>query len=155
MLLDQARGLARSNKELEQMAYVVSHDLRAPLRTVRQFSSFLVEDAGDSLSSEALANIDHIVRGVDRMDRLIVDLLEYCRVGSTKRPAESVDISVIVEDVLDNLKASIAEASGRVELGELPIVCGNPTLLMQLFQNLIANALKFHGDAPPEIRHEI
>ncbi|MCP4037495.1 MAG: PAS domain-containing protein [bacterium] len=152
LLRDQAKRLQRSNEELKELAYVVSHDLRAPLRTVQQFAGFLVEDCDGRLSEESLSHLDRITHRIRRMDQLIVDLLEYSKVGFDGGEQEPVDLTALVSDIVESLAASIDEAQGRVEVDELPVVIGDPVRLTQLFQNLISNALKFQADDSPVVQ---
>lgn len=150
-LTAKGSALSRSNAELEQFAYIASHDLQAPLRTISSY----VEIVSAKLASDDVVLARHfgyIVEGVTRMQGLIKALLEYSRVGRESRPPRQLDCGDICQEVMRDLKAAIAENGGSVTWNELPIVIGDYTLLRQLFQNLIANALKFHGGAPPVVR---
>jgi signal transduction histidine kinase len=144
LLKRQARELARSNAELEEFAYVASHDLQEPLQLVAGFLELLVDRHGDELSGDARDIVRRTTNAVGRMDALIHDLLRYAQVGNgTTRTHQPVDLRVVVDDVVAQLAGAIADAGATVEVGALPVVDGNPTLLAQLFQNLLSNALKF------------
>lgn len=146
--------LARSNKELEQFAYVASHDLQEPLRMVASYTQLLAKRYQDKLSEEANEFIDFAVDGAKRMQNLINDLLEYSRVGTRGKPLVKVSTSEIVGKVLNSLKIIIDENEAFVDIGDLPDIYGDQTQLSQLFQNLIGNAIKYRGKASPEIKVE-
>lgn len=144
--------LARSNAELEQFAYVASHDLQEPLRMVASFTQLLARRYGDKLDEEAVEFIDFAVDGVRRMQALINDLLAFSRVGTRGLPFEPVDTAKVVDRVLASLGPAIEESGARVTAGTLPVISGDAVQLDQVFQNLIANALKFRKpDVPPEV----
>jgi signal transduction histidine kinase len=153
LLKRQARELARSNAELEEFAYVASHDLQEPLQLVSGFLELLVDRHGDELSGDARDIVRRTTNAVGRMDALIHDLLRYAQVGNgATRSQEAVDLRRVVDDVVAQLAGAIADAGASVRIGDLPTVDGNPTLLAQLFQNLLSNALKFRRrDVPLEI----
>ncbi|HVO77802.1 MAG TPA: ATP-binding protein [Methanomassiliicoccales archaeon] len=148
----QAEELARSNKELEQFAYVASHDLQEPLRMVTGYLSLLKSRAGDKLNDKEKEYITTAVDGASHMKELIDDLLEYSRVQSSYRPRSDVNMRKAAEMALDNLKGAIIVNKARVEIGELPVVTADGVQMIQLFQNLISNGVKFHSDRPPEVR---
>ena len=141
--------LTRSNEELEQFAYIASHDLQEPLRMVASYVQLLERRYKGKLDSDADEFIDYAVDGAMRMKTLINDLLAYSRVSSRARPSEAVDTSALVRDVMASLDLTIQETNARIEVGDLPIVSADPTQLWQLFQNLLSNALKFSGEADP------
>lgn len=150
----QAYGedLARSNAELEDFAYVASHDLQEPLRKIQAFSDLLVSEYGDSLG-EGSMYVDRMQSAAHRMSTLIQDLLAFSRVTSHANEPKRVDLNGIVEDVLFDLETRIGEVKGTVKVGKLPVVMADPTHMRQLFQNLIGNALKFHSpDQPPIVQ---
>ncbi len=159
-LVRQTRDLERSNAELEQFAYVASHDLREPLRTVTSFTQLLEEEHGQLLQGDARRYMQYIVDGNRRMQMLIDDLLSLSRVGSRTAPHVPLAAEEVVQDALQALTQAIEQARGQapdaggetVEVGLLPTVVGDRTQLVQLFQNLIGNALKFRSGAPPRIR---
>lgn len=144
--------LHRSNEDLQQFAFVSSHDLKEPLRVVSLFSQ-LLEREHDRLSREQTAEyIHHITDGVKRMYLLIDDLLSYSRVKFEDVPLAVVDCNEVLSKVKEGLAVSIAEAQGSLEVEPLPKVLGNEILLKHLFENLLTNAIKFRGDRAPSIR---
>lgn len=144
--------LARSNAELEQFAYVASHDLQEPLRMVASFTQLLARRYGDKLDDEAAEFIEFAVDGVRRMQALINDLLAFSRVGTRGSPFEPVETSTVLDRVLTSLGPAIEESGAKVTSDPLPLVMGDPVQLDQVFQNLIANALKFRKpDLLPEV----
>jgi signal transduction histidine kinase len=146
-----AQELVRSNAELEQFAYVASHDLHEPLRSVAGFTQLLARDYKDKLGAEAGEYLDRIVEGARRMQVLINALLGYARVGSNRKPVERVDCQNIYQAAVANLKAAIEESDAVLTSGTLPAVMGDSAQLIQLFQNLLANAVKFRGPNHPQI----
>jgi PAS domain S-box-containing protein len=141
-----AEELKRSNQELEQFAYVASHDLREPLRMVTSFSQLLAQRYTGKLDSDADEFIEFIVDGADRMANLIEDLLEFSRVAHG-RPFERVDIATVIAKVENNLGVPISDRGAKISYDALPSVICDRTQMIQLFQNLVANAVKF---CPPE-----
>lgn len=149
-----AEELARSNTELEQFAYVASHDLREPLRMVISYLKLLERRYRGKLDAEAEEFIEYAVDGADRMRVLINDLLQYSRLGALEKPVESVDCSLVVKSVADNLKVMIDESGAVLTRDPLPQVMGDPVQLAELFQNLLSNAIKFRSHRPPKIHIE-
>ncbi len=143
--------LKRSNKELERFAYVSSHDLQEPLRMVTLFSQLLEKRYKDKLDKDADEFIEYIVEGSQRMKQLIDDLLEYSRVTSRAKEFEKVEIEKVLDIVLTNLSISIVEYNVKISHDPLPTVFGDQNQLLQVFQNLLINAIKFHGPNPPKI----
>jgi PAS domain S-box-containing protein len=143
--------LARSNTELERFAYVASHDLQEPLRMVASFVQLLGERYRGQLDADADEFIGFAVDGAKRMQTLINDLLEYSRVGTRGEPLQPTDANVALDDALWNLDLAISEAGATVTHDPLPTVLADPVQLAQLFQNLISNAIKFHGAQPPVV----
>jgi signal transduction histidine kinase len=141
-LRQTAEELRRSNQELEQFAYIASHDLQEPLRQARAFSQLLGDRCRNKLDAKAEQYLNFIVDGATRMTELIRDLLAYSRVGVRPRP-QAAPCQEALEVALANLQASIAEADARVTHDELPTIVAEPTHLVQLFQNLLGNAIKF------------
>lgn len=137
----RADDLERTNRRLEEFAYVVSHDLRAPLTTIDSALQLLVDELGPA-GGHIPEYVDMIRRNVDRMDRLIVDLLTYSRAGRGG-DFESVDLGEVVADALAALDGEITQTGAVVEIGPLPVVVGDRGQLVQLFQNLVANAIKY------------
>jgi light-regulated signal transduction histidine kinase (bacteriophytochrome) len=148
---ERARELARSNADLEQFAYVASHDLQEPLRIVASYTQLLARRYKGKLDHDADEFIAFAVDGVTRMQRLIRDLLAYSRVGTRGREVGSVSLDKVLGHALDNLRQALDDTGGQVTREPLPEVDGNEGQLTQLFQNLIGNALKFHGPAPPRV----
>jgi two-component system sensor histidine kinase/response regulator len=146
-------ALQRSNAELEQLAYVASHDMQEPLRMIASYLQLVEQRYQDKLDADGREFIGYAVDGAKRMQVLINDLLTYSRVGTKARPFEPVSLQAVVETALTHLRIAIGETGARVDVaGPLPQVRGDVTQLVQLMQNLIANAIKFHGSAPPEVR---
>jgi PAS domain S-box-containing protein len=146
-------ALARSNKDLEQFAYVASHDLQEPLRMVGSFAGLLARRYKGKLDSEADEFIGYIVDGAHRMQALIEDLLAFSRVSTKGRPPEPVEAGALVERVLGDLRTSIQASGASVSVEPLPTVLADPTQLGQVFQNLIGNAIKFRAAyRPPAVR---
>jgi len=147
----RTEDLQRSNSELEQFAYVASHDLQEPLRKVASFCQLLQRRYAGRLDAKADEYIEHAVDGAKRMQALINDLLAFSRVGRTAQRREPVSCAVLLAQAWANLAAEVRRSHATIEVGELPVVLGEATLLTAVFQNLLSNALKFRGDAPPRI----
>ena len=143
--------LKRSNEELERFAYVSSHDLQEPLRMVTLYSQLLERRYKDSLDSDADDFIEYIVENAKRMKQLIDDLLEYSRVTGQAKEFRNVDLEKILDVVFTDLSVSISENNVKVNHEPLPTVFGDENQLLQVFQNLITNAIKFRGKNSPEI----
>jgi PAS domain S-box-containing protein len=143
--------LSRSNAELEQFTHIASHDLQEPLRMVSSYTQLLARRYQGKLDQDADEFIAYAVDGANRMQRLIEDLLSYARVGSHGRELEDVELDSVVERVLDDLRSSLKESGGSVQVAKLPVVLGDAGSLTQLFQNLIGNALKYRGEELPHI----
>lgn len=142
---EQAEELRRSNRDLEQFAYVASHDLQEPLRKVASFTQLLQKRYGGQLDERADQYIEFAVDGAKRMQRLIQDLLGFSRVGRSLDEPQPVDLGESLQAALANLEQATEGVDLRVEVGELPTVMGQQTLLVQLFQNLVGNAVKFRA----------
>lgn len=147
--------LERSNEELEQFAYVASHDLQEPLRKVSSFCELLRTDYGGQISDEADTYINFAVDGAQRMKALISDLLAFSRVATQGKSLQSVDAGAACDEAIDNLQLQIQENDGVVTRSALPAVLADHTQLVQLFQNLIGNALKYRSEQPPEVLIEV
>jgi PAS domain S-box-containing protein len=143
--------LANTNAELERFAYVASHDLQEPLRMVASFVQLLAERYRGQLDSDADEFIGFAVDGAQRMQQLINDLLAYSRIGTRSQLPQPTDAEAVLNDALWNLSFAIEEAGAVVTHAPLPAVLADRTQLLQLFQNLIGNALKFHGSEPPRV----
>ena len=147
----RTEDLQRSNSELEQFAYVASHDLQEPLRKVASFCQLLQRRYAGRLDAKADEYIEHAVDGAKRMQALINDLLAFSRVGRTAQRHEPVSCAVLVAQAWANLTADVRRTHATIEVGELPVVLGEVSLLTAVFQNLINNALKFHAAEPPRV----
>ena len=149
-LSEQADKLARSNSELEQFAYVASHDLQEPLRKIQAFGDRLKTKYDAALGSEGLDYLTRMQNAAARMQALIQDLLSLSRVASNTKPFTAVDLGDVVRVVVSDLEVHAQERNGRVEAADLPVVFGDRGQLAQLFQNLIGNGLKFQkpGESP-------
>jgi light-regulated signal transduction histidine kinase (bacteriophytochrome) len=143
--------LKQSNQELEQFAYVASHDLQEPLRMVASYMQLLERRYKGKLDADADEFIGYAVDGANRMRGLIDDLLTYSRVSRLGKPFAPVNVESTLDIVLQNLQASIVENGAVVTHDKLPEVVADGGQLVQLFQNLIGNAVKFHGKEPPRI----
>jgi len=143
--------LARSNADLEQFAYVASHDLQEPLRMVTAYTQLLSERYRGKLDENADKYIGYASEGAQRMQILIQDLLAFSRVGRNGFTYGSVDGNAVIADVLQTLAPAIQESGARVTHDALPVVWADRTQLAQLFQNLIGNAIKFRGKEPPVV----
>lgn len=143
--------LHRSNQELEQFAYVASHDLREPLRKIRSYSDLLVKRYQGQLDERADKYISYITDSVIRMQALITDLLAYSRVSRNELVLEPTDLGQILQQTLTDLSPAIEENQAIVNTTHLPIVQANPLQIGQVLQNLIANAIKFRREQPPQI----
>ena len=146
--------LQRSNAELEQFAYVASHDLQEPLRMVTSYLQLLERRYKAQLDQDAEEFIGFAVDGASRMQTLIQDLLTYSRVGTRGAAFETTDCNGVLELVLANLEVAIEESGAEVSHGPLPSMVGDASQMSQLLQNLIGNAIKFRGDSVPRIRVE-
>ena len=143
--------LARSNSELERFAYVASHDLQEPLRMVTSYLQLLERRYKARLDGDALEFINYAVDGSNRMKTLINDLLAYSRVGTHSKEHIPTDLEAVLGRVLQILQTSMEEANAQITHDPLPVVMGDEGQLEQLFQNLVGNAIKFHGDEAPRV----
>jgi signal transduction histidine kinase len=143
--------LKRSNAELSQFAYMASHDLQEPLRMVASYMQLLQKRYGEKLDPTAREFIEYAVDGTKRMKLLIDDLLEYSRIGTRGHEFEKTSISSVVTEVISNLHTLITETGARIEHAGLPEIHADRMQMIQLFQNLISNSLKFRSTAPPQI----
>jgi light-regulated signal transduction histidine kinase (bacteriophytochrome) len=140
--------LITSNMELEQFAYVASHDLQEPLRMVSSFLQLLEKKYKDKIDDIATQYIHFAVDGSERMKVLINDLLKFSRVGNNPETVASVDCNEIIQNVLNVYRQTISETAAMIKVSDMPVVEGQKTQIEQLFQNLIGNALKYHGEEP-------
>jgi signal transduction histidine kinase len=153
-LRESQTELARSNAELERFAYVASHDLREPLRTITGFLGLLSRRHRERLDDEGREFIDLAVAGAKRMDSLIAELLEYSRTGRSGTTPEPTDLDAAWSVAVRNLSAAIAETGAEVTAGPLPTVMADRGEMVQVLQNLLGNAIKYHGDGHPRIHAE-
>ncbi|MBP7146876.1 MAG: PAS domain S-box protein [Acidobacteria bacterium] len=154
-LLRTVQNLARLNRELEQFAYIASHDLQEPIRNISAFLQRLVMRCGDQLDAQAREYVGFAIQGAKRMSELVSSLLEYSRVQRQEVRRDAVSLDEVVRAALGNLEQSVADRGARVGWDALPVVRGDFTQLVQVLQNLIANGLKFQSAGrAPEIRVE-
>jgi signal transduction histidine kinase len=150
-LQETAAKLSRSNADLEQFAYVASHDLKEPLRAISGSVQILQERYGEQLTSEADDVIKHTVDGATRMQTLIDDLLTYSRLTTREAPLELTDGSQVLQEVIANLESSIKESKAVVTHDPLPVVEADRVQLLQVFQNLVSNGIKYRSQRTPKI----
>ena len=148
-----ARDLARSNEELEQFAYVASHDLQEPLRKIRAFGALLADEKRESLDDEGQQYIDFMTDAAARMQTLVSDLLALSRVTTAAHPFEDLSLAEVFDTVLSDLSVALEEADGQVEVAATPTIEADRTQMEQLFRNLIGNALKFRRPGDCAARH--
>jgi signal transduction histidine kinase len=150
-LKQRMNELRRSNSELEQFAYVSSHDLQEPLRMVASYTQLLEKRYRDKFDDKGLVYLHYIVDGAKRMQGLIDDLLTFSRVGTRGKELHPIASQEAVETALMNLRRLTAESGAEISFHDLPVVMGDPSQLAQLFQNLIGNAIKYRGDQAPRV----
>jgi PAS domain S-box-containing protein len=146
-----AQELVRSNADLQQFAYVASHDLQEPLRNVASCLQLLEKKYKNKLDANADLYIYHAVEASVRMKTLILDLLAYSRIGTKGKPPQRIDCEQILDQTVRNLRAAVADVGAVITHDPLPTISGDDTQLLQVFQNLIGNSIKFHKDDPPQI----
>jgi PAS domain S-box-containing protein len=152
-LANYMEQLELSNKELQEFAFVASHDLQEPLRKIRTFGEMLVSKFNNSLAETGRDYVDRMQKASIRMQRLIDSLLTYSRISTKANPFSNVNLNEAVKEALANLEIRISETNALVDLSELPTIEADSEQMIQLFQNLVANALKFcRNDEPPRIR---
>jgi signal transduction histidine kinase/PAS domain-containing protein len=150
-LEEYGKSLARSNQELQDFAYVASHDLQEPLRKIQAFGDLLATEYKDALG-EGEEYLTRMRNAASRMSTLIQDLLAFSRVATKEQQINQIDLDVVINEVIGDLEMSIADKKGKVIIGKMPAVWADATHMRQLFQNLIGNALKFHQkDTPPVV----
>ncbi|MEH0158225.1 PAS domain S-box protein [Limibacter armeniacum] len=152
MLKQYTRRLERSNRELEDFAYISSHDLQEPLRKIRTFGDRILQKDYDNLSERGKDYLERMLNSASRMQMLINDLLAFSRVTSKAKPFKAVDLNQVMDEVISDLEIAIEQANAKVNIPKLPTVNADHTQIRQLFQNLISNAIKFRrDDIAPEI----
>jgi PAS domain S-box-containing protein len=150
-LARHAEELQRSNEELQQFAYVASHDLQEPLRMIVTYTDRLVESLSGAMGDRERGWAEYVIEGAARMQALIEGVLEFSRVRPDRAEFETTDLGLVMRRSLANLSRAIEDAGATVTHDELPAVHGDAVQLLQLFQNLIANAIKFRSQSPPRI----
>jgi signal transduction histidine kinase len=148
---EKAVELAHSNADLKAFAHVVSHDLKEPLRVITGFLALLEKRYKDKLDKDGMEYIKFTVDSAKRMDELIKDILEYSQVGTKDKEFKPVDCLSVLSKAIFNLQVAIQESGATVTHDNLPTVMADSTLLASLFQNLLGNAIKFHGDEAPKV----
>src|SRR5690606_37051188 len=141
-----AAELERSNRELQDFAYVSSHDLQEPLRKIQAFGDRLLNREYESLSDQGKDYVDRMLNAASRMQNLINDLLSFSRVTNQTKPFVKVDLDQVLSEVVSDLEVAIEQSAAEIIRSPLPIIEGEPTQIRQLFQNLISNAIKFRKD---------
>lgn len=148
----QKEALEASNQELEQFAYIASHDLQEPLRKIQAFASRLARKHGAAIGADGLHSLERMQDSASRMQTLIQDLLAYSRVGGSPKDFSEVDLNRVVAEVVADLENLIERKAGQISAAPLPVVMGNPVQLRQLLQNLVSNGLKFaKTEVPPVV----
>ena len=150
-LKSQTRELTQSNDDLEQFAYVASHDLQEPLRAVSTYLKMLSKRHTGKLNSEGNEFVAYAMEGTERMQQLIADLLQFSRVGRQALRKQVVSSHEVLEEAIDRLKAQVDASNASFQVGHLPKVVGDPVKLVSLFQNLLSNAIKYRGEHRPVI----
>jgi two-component system sensor histidine kinase/response regulator len=151
LLEDSNKTLKQSNEELENYTYVVSHDLKAPLRAIRNFSAFLLDDYGTKIDDTGQDYLKRIVKAAENMNELIEDLLVLSRVGRKFMEVEEINLSALLEEIVSDLKPVIEKRNSEVVVNELPTISGQRIWIKQLFLNLIDNGLKFNKSDVPRV----
>jgi light-regulated signal transduction histidine kinase (bacteriophytochrome) len=145
------KQLLEANADLEQFAYSVSHDLQEPIRTISIYSELVTRSYGDTIDGRGQEYLRFIRAGASRLDVLVQDLLAYTQAANLQASVEDTDAMEVLSEALLNLEPKMSENGGKVVAGPLPVVKVHKSHLQQIFQNLIGNALKYHGSAPPVI----
>lgn len=143
--------LKRSNEELEQFAYIASHDLQEPLRKIVSFGERLEHRAGNTLDERARDYLRRMTNAAERMQKLIESLLHYSRINTRGKQFERANLDKVMQEVADDMEINIAQAGARLEIGKLPVILADPVQMRQLLQNLVANAIKFHRPGEPPV----
>lgn len=149
---EKAELLTSINTELEQFAYIASHDLRTPLRSINGFTSILSSKYTDLFDDDARRYMNHIIQGTQRMDKLLDDVLSFAKLGRQDAARELIDLNVVFDEVVENLDSLIQDSKAQIHKNQLPKIMGIRSSLIQLFQNLISNSIKYSRDGiVPEI----
>jgi PAS domain S-box-containing protein len=150
-LARHAEELQRSNRDLQQFAYVASHDLQEPLRMIVAYTDRLTEGLSEHMNERNRESAAYVIEGAARMQSLIEGVLEFSRVRPDRTGFERIDCAVVVRRALANLSTTLEESGATIVVGDLPEIEADPLQLLQLFQNLIANAVKFRSSEPPHV----
>ena len=153
-LAEKNQELNTANKQLENFAYTVSHDLQEPLRSINLFTQLLEQEYSEKLDEQAKEYMSYIMGSAIRMQTLIRDVLDYSRLGKEQQTYFDIDLNQLIKTVLIDLQGIIQETETEVVIGDLPTVAVNPTEICQLLSNLISNAIKFKGEQKPRIEIE-
>lgn len=151
LLTQKTADLERSNEELEQFAFIISHDLKSPLASIGGFAQILQERHGNKLDDKARRALSHIIEGTHRMERLIYNLLAYARVTRGEQSFGPVDCGTVIDSALSNLRTEIEAHDAVITFDDLPVVHGDAMQFVQVFQNLIGNAIKYRSERPLRI----
>lgn len=144
--------LKRSNQELEQFAYITSHDLQEPLRKIMAYGDILKEDCREKLDEQDMNSIEIMTNAAERMSQLIDDILQYSRSGRHSDNEEEIDLNTLMKDIVDKLEIKVKENKAKIQISKMPVIFANKIQILQLFQNLIENAIKFKKKSiAPEI----
>ncbi len=151
-LRDTQKKLKQSNKELQEFAYIASHDMQEPLRKVSIFGNNLYQELHERLTNEERDQFDRLLKATARMQAMIKDLLELSRINTQGKPFVEVNLGEVIQNVLADLEVPIEKLGGKIHVGRLPIVKADPSQMERLFINLIGNSLKYHcPDESPNI----
>ena len=140
------------NAELQEFAFVASHDLQEPLRKIQTFCDMAMKRCAPVLDSTSQEYLDRVVNSASRMRQLLRDLLEFSRVATRPEPFKKIDLVKIVREAADVFEASVKETGCQIEIENMPAIEADESQMLRLFQNLIGNALKFRGDETPHIK---
>lgn len=151
-LREYSESLSRSNSELEQFAYIASHDLQEPLRMIGSYLQLLEQRYKGRLDKDADDFINYSIDGANRLQQMINDLLVFSRVQTRGKEPTDTHVELALKGALENLRPSIQESKAKISYTNLPTVNADPIQLTMLFQNLLSNAIKFHGKETPEIK---
>jgi PAS domain S-box-containing protein len=146
-----AAGLQRSNEELQDFAFIASHDLQEPLRKIQTFGTILIKKHKESLDPQGQDYMARVIKAANRMSELLRSLLHYSRTGTSLLNYKPISLTEVAKDAADDLEISIHRAKGSVQISEMPTVEADATLLRQLFQNIIGNSIKYRKEAEPLI----
>ena len=153
VLRQKTEELARSNQDLEQFASLAAHDLQEPLHSIQVFVDLLQVKHGSSLNEQGHRYLDRVTKAASRMQQLIEGLLRYSRIDVHDSTKAVLSLGQLVQEILSDLEAHIYESKAEISVGDLPTIHGDAVHIRQLFQNLIANALKFHKQGVPPVLH--